>query len=77
MGQVGARPTIPFATGESKGARHQGTHMMGTNQQNERAATPAPVSTIGAPRPGNFWQRWKEWERENRNVQPPVHEQAA
>jgi hypothetical protein len=50
---------------------------MGTKQESKSGARPAPVPAIGAPRPGNFWQRWKEWERANENVQPPVHEHAA
>ena len=50
---------------------------MGINEQDRKTAAPAPVPAVGAPRPGSFWQRWKEWERENGVVQPPVHEQAA
>jgi len=37
----------------------------------------APVPAIGAPRPGSFWQRWKEWERENGTVPAPIRDRAA
>ncbi|HEY0026339.1 MAG TPA: hypothetical protein VGC35_00555 [Allosphingosinicella sp.] len=46
----------------------------------QRAAAPrgqASVPAVGAPRTGSFWQRWKEWERENGVVHPPVQERAA
>jgi hypothetical protein len=47
-----------------------------------RDATAAPqagsVPAIGAPRGGNFWQRWKEWERENGSFpQLPLQDRAA
>ena len=34
------------------------------------------VPAVGAARSGNFWQRWKEWERANGTV-PPIRNQAA
>ena len=47
------------------------------HEQGGAARRPAPVPAIGAPRPGSFWQRWKEWEREHGTVPAPVHERAA
>ncbi|HEY0149749.1 MAG TPA: hypothetical protein VGB70_12205 [Allosphingosinicella sp.] len=52
--------------------------MSNTNSSQHAPAAPAPATPrIGAPRPGNFWQRWKEWERENGSVPAPIHEHAA
>jgi hypothetical protein len=50
----------------SNGSQHQHTA--------SARASAAPVPAIGATR--SFWQRWKEWERENETVLA-VHEQTA
>jgi hypothetical protein len=49
-----------------------------TPHEGRSAATGAlaSVPAVGAARPGSFWQRWKEWERENGVVPAPVQESA-
>lgn len=41
------------------------------------ASRAAAVPPVAAARPGNFWQRWKEWERSHGTVATPPHERAA
>ena len=54
--------------------------MTDIDERTDKAA-PAPrmasVPAVGAPRPGNFWQRWKEWERANGTVPAPIRDRAA
>ena len=47
--------------------------------QDQKAGTPriAAVPAVGAARAGNFWQRWKEWERSNGTVPAPARNRAA
>ena len=47
--------------------------------QDQKAATPriAAVPPVGAARSGNFWQRWKEWERANGTVPGHARNRAA
>ncbi len=49
------------------------------SQHKHRAAAPpralTAVPPVGGPRPGSFWQRWKEWERDHGTV--PARNRAA
>jgi hypothetical protein len=46
-------------------------------KQDAAASRAAAVPPVGAARPGNFWQRWKEWERTHGTVPTAAHERAA
>jgi hypothetical protein len=46
-------------------------------EQSNAAPRLAAVPAVGAPRHGNFWQRWKEWERANGTVPTPARDRAA
>jgi hypothetical protein len=49
------------------------------HKQEPASAAPraAIVPPVGAPRGGNFWQRWKEWERESGSIPAPMRNRAA
>ena len=55
--------------------------MTEVNAQQRTISAEAPriaaAPPVGAPRPGSFWQRWKEWERTSGTVASPERERAA
>ncbi len=50
------------------------------SQHNHIATAPralTAVPPVRGPRPGSFWQRWKEWERDHGTMPSPARNRAA